>query len=200
MGGSRESDSCPIRIAKTSRQRFEPYGEFGDWETKHQNAEAGPSTLPMLEPTGGLTPETTANAEATQTIGEEDETLVSGFYHSHVPRSIDWSILHQNAIQRRRARAVELRRFVERWKGLNYLPSEKESLKCEYMSPRRETTHLTRSVASQTPSSTSGRCGRRCTRVQESERACVRDQPNPSRRRKRRYGRGGTRGVRSSRR
>jgi len=84
-----------------STGRFQPYGRSRARRSEHMNAEAGPSTLvpppvlcvglPTLQPSGGMISETTADAEKSQTITEEDEVSVSNFYCSHILRVIEWS-------------------------------------------------------------------------------------------------------------
>ena len=76
-------------------QWFQPYGTH---RAMYGNAEAGPSTQPpppipygvwqTAQTTGG-TSETAANAETNKTFTEEDETPVSDFYCSPVPRVTD---------------------------------------------------------------------------------------------------------------
>lgn len=71
-------------------------------ETEHVSMEAGPSTLSLpscassdgpLTPqtSGGMGPETTADADTNQTIKEEDKILVSDFYHSRILHVTEWS-------------------------------------------------------------------------------------------------------------
>jgi len=91
----------PARTEPTSMRRFQPYGRSRAQRSEHINAEAGPSTLipppvpcvglPTLQPSGGMTSETTADAEKTQSTTEEDEAPVSNFYRSHILRVIEWS-------------------------------------------------------------------------------------------------------------
>jgi len=67
--------------------RFQPYGRSYARRSEHRNAEAGPSTLlpapvpfvgyPTLQPSGGMTSETTADAEDKQPITEEKKAPVS---------------------------------------------------------------------------------------------------------------------------
>ena len=119
MDGSCESNT------KTDKTWYEPHGEYDARETEHRNAEAGPSTLPMLQPIQWLTPTTPLDIRRTgrstdgrynpptvrpynppnnfavtadaemTTTKEENETPVSDFYRSHVLRVIEWSIRHQ---------------------------------------------------------------------------------------------------------
>ncbi|KAF9782796.1 hypothetical protein BJ322DRAFT_1072649 [Thelephora terrestris] len=74
----------PTRTEQTqATRRFQPYGTSRTRTIEYANAEAGPSTLapppvpyvgpPAPEPSGGLLSETSADAEQTQTILEEDE-------------------------------------------------------------------------------------------------------------------------------
>ena len=87
--------------ARAGMARFHPYGRSYARRNEHRNAEAGPSTLlpapvpyvgyPTLQPSGGMISETTANAEITQSITEEDKVPVSNFYCPHIPRVIEWS-------------------------------------------------------------------------------------------------------------
>lgn len=93
--------SGPTRTGQTSTRRFQPYGTFRAREAEHQNAEADPLAitlaqvahvdLPTPQPTGGLTPEITADAETDETFTEEQEAPVSNFYRPHIPRVTDWS-------------------------------------------------------------------------------------------------------------
>jgi len=95
------SDSGPVRTGQDSARRFQPYGTSRAQRTERQNAEAGPSTLtrprvpyidlPIPQPTGGMIPETTADAESNNHTTEEQEALVSKFYHSRAPRVTDYS-------------------------------------------------------------------------------------------------------------
>ena len=83
----------------TSTGRYQPYGMPRSRSNEHGNAEAGPSTLQSipylgpttLQPSGRTKSETTANAEPTQTISEEDKITVSNFYCSHIPHVTEWS-------------------------------------------------------------------------------------------------------------
>ena len=87
--------------------RLQPYGMSGARPYKHRNAEAGPSSLvppavpfidlPTPQPSGGIS-ETTADAETTQKITEEDKVPVSDFYCSHIPHVTEWSfgVRHPN--------------------------------------------------------------------------------------------------------
>ena len=92
--------SGPTRTGQTSIRRFQPYGTSRAWETEHQNAEVDPLAIQLVQaphvglptqPTGGLIPETTADAETEQSHTEEQEVPVSDFYRSHVPHVTDWS-------------------------------------------------------------------------------------------------------------
>ena len=56
------------------------------------NVAATVATACTFYPTGGLIPETTANAVQPKQKTEEDEALVSDFYHSHVLHVIERSI------------------------------------------------------------------------------------------------------------
>ena len=92
--------SGPTRTGQTSTRRFQPYGTSRARVTEHQNAEADPLATklvqvphvgpPTPQPTGGLIPETTADAEQDQTDTEEQEVPVSNFYRSHIPHVTDW--------------------------------------------------------------------------------------------------------------
>jgi hypothetical protein len=89
----------PTRTGLMSMGRFQPYGMSRARLGKHENARAGPSTLvprhvpyvglPVLQPSGGIS-ETTAYAEPTHFITEEDKVAVSHFYCSHIPRVTEW--------------------------------------------------------------------------------------------------------------
>ena len=78
--------------------RFQPYGMSR--ARKHRNAEAGPSTLvpppfpyvghPTQQPSGGVTSETTADAENTQTTTEKGNVPVSNFYCYRILHVIEW--------------------------------------------------------------------------------------------------------------
>ena len=46
--------------------------------------------LPTSQPTGGVIPETMADAVTTKLITEEDKDPVSHFYRSHIPHATDW--------------------------------------------------------------------------------------------------------------
>ena len=100
--------------------------------------------LPVtLKPTGGLVPETTADAENNNTLTEEEERVVSDFYRSHLPRITELLIRRQ---KRRKPRAPhrkeknrdgrkkeqcdarELRHLVQQWKGLDDLPTHYEAV------------------------------------------------------------------------
>ena len=80
--------------------RFQPYGMPRTHPREYGNAEAGPSTsmapfiphvgLPTPQPSGGIS-ETTADAEITNTITEEEEAPVSNFYCSRIPHVTEWS-------------------------------------------------------------------------------------------------------------
>ena len=96
------------RTGTVSGWRFTPYGIHHSHPVMYENADAGPSTQPpppipydtrpttrppppipydtrpTTQPTGG-TSETTADAEQSQTITEEDETPVCDFYCSPIP-------------------------------------------------------------------------------------------------------------------
>ena len=93
---------------------------------------------PRLKPTGGLIPESTADADTDEKITEEEESVVSDFYRSHLPRVTDSSIRRQEREEprlpggKRKVRGgrkqeqcdiLELRQIVKRWKGLRKLPS-----------------------------------------------------------------------------
>ena len=91
----------PARTGPMSTGRFQPYERSRARRSERVNAEAGPSTLipppvpcaglPTLQPSGGMISETTADAEKTQAITEEEEVSVSNFYCSHILRVIEWS-------------------------------------------------------------------------------------------------------------
>jgi hypothetical protein len=91
----------PTRTGPTSMGRFQPYGTSHAQQNGRRNAWSGPPTLmpppipyvshPTQQPSGGIISETTADAERTQTITEEDKVPVSNFYRSHIPRVIEWS-------------------------------------------------------------------------------------------------------------
>jgi hypothetical protein len=67
----------------------QPYGVSRVLSYEYGNAEAGPSTFapppfpyigrPTLQPSGGMTSETTTDAETNQTLTEEDKVTVSNF-------------------------------------------------------------------------------------------------------------------------
>ena len=86
----------PTRTRQMQTGRFQPYGMSRTRRNEYRNAQAGPSTLPLLpvpsvgpptlSPSGGYISETTANAEKKQTFTEEDKVAVSNFYCAHIPR------------------------------------------------------------------------------------------------------------------
>ena len=98
---------------------------------------------PTLKPTRRLIPETTADADTNNTLTEEEESVVSDFYRSHLPRVTELLVRRQ---KRKRPRLEpkkeknrdgrkkeqcdirELRRFVQRWKGLTELPSRNQAV------------------------------------------------------------------------
>ena len=76
--------------------------EFQDvYQTPSKPPAVDPSTLvppqvpnfgrPASQPTGGMIPETTADADTTQFIAEEDKDPVSHFYHSRIPHATNRS-------------------------------------------------------------------------------------------------------------
>ena len=92
----------PTGAELTRLRRYQPYGppRVCVNSNKQTNAEAGPSTLapphipsvglPTTQPSGrsfGVT----AVAERDIQNAEENETPVSDFYRSHIPRASDWS-------------------------------------------------------------------------------------------------------------
>jgi hypothetical protein len=92
---SYEPSSGPIRAEPVRLVRSRPYGMPYARANEHVRTRQGPlapvpSSTPYVEaPTSqfpGLTPETTADAVKDQVVKEEQEVLVSGFYHSHIPR------------------------------------------------------------------------------------------------------------------
>ena len=82
----------------TDSSRFSPYGIYSTPPSLCENTEGGAVTqiLPTIpyntsattQPTRG-TSETAADAEQNKKITEENESPVSSFYCSHVPRVID---------------------------------------------------------------------------------------------------------------
>ena len=90
----------PIRTELMSVGGYRPYERSRTQRNEHRNAEAGPSTLApspipyvglsTLQPSGGVTSESTADAEQVQTIKEEDKVPVSNFYCSLIPHVIEW--------------------------------------------------------------------------------------------------------------
>ena len=97
----------PTRTGLTQTGRFQPYGMSHTRPNEYWNAEAGLSIMvappaqyvhpPTWQPSGGI-PETTADAETTQTFTEEDKVPVSDLYCSHIPRVTEWSfgVRHQS--------------------------------------------------------------------------------------------------------
>ena len=89
----------PTRTGLTQTGRFQPYGMSHTRPNEYWNAEAGLSIMvappaqyvhpPTWQPSGGI-PETTADAETTQTFTEEDKVPVSDLYCSHIPRVTEW--------------------------------------------------------------------------------------------------------------
>ena len=92
---------------------------------------------PTLKPTGRFIPETTTDADTNNTLTEE-ESVVSDFYRSHLPRVTESSVRRQEREEprlpggKRKVREgrkqeqrdiLELRQLVKRWKGLPKLPS-----------------------------------------------------------------------------
>jgi len=79
---------------------FQSYGVARTRPSWHRNVEVGPSTLvvppaPYIDtrtpqPSGGIS-ETTADAETTRQITEEDRAQVSNFYWPHIPRVTECS-------------------------------------------------------------------------------------------------------------
>ena len=76
--------------------------EFQDvYQTPSKPPAVDPSTLvslqvpyvgrPTSQPTGGMIPEATADANTSQIIAEEDKDPVSCFYRSRIPHAINWS-------------------------------------------------------------------------------------------------------------
>ena len=96
-----QTNSDPTMAGHVSTEKFQPYGASSTGSLEYWNAEEGPSTLipqhvpsidpPTLQPTGGIMPETAADAEKKPTITDKDGVAVSNFYRSHVPRVIEWS-------------------------------------------------------------------------------------------------------------
>lgn len=148
MFTSHQSASGLDRTGDTSTRRFQPYGTSRPRETGRWNAEAGPSTLPPSQvtyaalpapqPTGGIIPEASADAEKMQTITEGNGAPVSEFYRPHTPHATEWSIRHQTSRRTRRPNgqgknrwgrkiqqeeAQELVDFVKGWKGLEKRPT-----------------------------------------------------------------------------
>ena len=90
MHGTHQSSSGPMRTGYISAERFQPYSASSSNLSDHWNTEAGPPTLlpqqalhvapSILRPTGGIIPETAADAEIRQTVTDEDEVPVSNFY------------------------------------------------------------------------------------------------------------------------
>ena len=95
-----QHSSGPDRAELVPPGRFEPYGMPRTWANEYTNAEAGPSTLvqplapyfqpPTSQPPGWI-PETTADAENSHSITEEEEAQVSNFHRPRIPRVIEWS-------------------------------------------------------------------------------------------------------------
>lgn len=96
---SNQPSPGPSRTGQNSQRRFQPYTTSRARENEHRNAEAGLSTpVPVqvlhagsttLQPTGGVTPETAANANQANTTTEAERVPVSHFYRSPVPRVAD---------------------------------------------------------------------------------------------------------------
>ena len=95
---------------------------------------------PTLKPSGGLIPETMADADNKGSITREEATVVSDFYRFHVTGS---SILRQGRKAPKLPRGMgrirkcredemsdvrELRCLVKRWKGFTELPSRNEAV------------------------------------------------------------------------
>jgi hypothetical protein len=158
--------SGPSRTGQSSTRRFQPYGTSRAREPEQWNAEAGPSTVtlpqtpyvgsPTPEPTGGLIPETTADAEINQPITEEEEEApVSDFYRSHIPHVTDWSFRHRkqrckrtrlpngegvprNGRKREQGDFHILCAFVRVWKNLTTTPTNAEAMTGEYILHKTE--------------------------------------------------------------
>ena len=105
---------------------------------------AGPSTLvphlALSQPTGGFTPETSANAETNQTPTEVDEAQVSDFYHSHLPRVAECLIRRQEprpATDRpwrllARADLNKILELVREWEAPTRVSSRNCALACKH--------------------------------------------------------------------
>ena len=88
------------RAVTMNSRRFTPYGTHRTYPSMRENTETGPSTqvLPLIscdapqttQPAGG-TSETTTDTERCQTITEEAESTVSGFYCPPILRVTDCS-------------------------------------------------------------------------------------------------------------
>ena len=86
------------RTRVTDSRRFTPYGRYGVHPIVYEETEVGPSlyvpppiphdATPTMIPAGGI-PKTTAHAEHKQSNTEEQESPVSDFYCSPIPRVAD---------------------------------------------------------------------------------------------------------------
>jgi hypothetical protein len=94
----RQSRTGPKRAAPVRlRRKVLPYETSRARPIERANAEGGPSTLPQSvpsidQPTGqpsGEKIETAPDAAKKQKHTEENKTLVSDFYHSHILRASD---------------------------------------------------------------------------------------------------------------
>ena len=114
--------------------------------------------LPTLEPSGGLIPETTADAENNKTTKEEAEVPVSSFYRSQILHVIDWLPRRQARGKAERLRGEgkfrpgriveqddkgKLCGLVKRWKSLEAEPSTAVALEGRYTPCELKSTHLT---------------------------------------------------------
>ena len=91
--------SGPIRTELSSTNRLKPYETRHVRTAEREIAAVEPSTfayppvihvgLPIPGPSGGLLSETSADAEQTETITEQDEVPVSNFYRSHTPHATE---------------------------------------------------------------------------------------------------------------
>ena len=99
MHSFNKSISGPSRTGKTSARMFQPYGASSARETAHRNLDASTPTIALpgalcagletSQPTRGLTPETTAEAEIKQIITKEQEAQVNHFYRPCILSVID---------------------------------------------------------------------------------------------------------------
>ncbi|KAF9780974.1 hypothetical protein BJ322DRAFT_1082559, partial [Thelephora terrestris] len=116
-----------------STGRFQPYATSSTSSLEHWNAEEGQPTLgpqhipyvgfPTLQPTGGIVPETVADAESKQTTTDEDE--VPPPRRARLPNGQGRP---RGSRKQEQCDAHELCTRVQRWKGLTELPSRNKAL------------------------------------------------------------------------